>query len=140
MTRPSDAEHIHLDTSYLIRALVPGSVEALQMREWIRSGLTLTASTIVWGEFLCGPVGEEEKVLAGRILRRLVPLDVDEAATAARLFNRTGRRRGSFQDCLVAATALEAAARLATAERVGFSRFRSEGLRLLESPLLTGED
>lgn len=140
MTRPLDAEHIHLDTSYLIRALVPGSLEALQMREWIRSGFTLAASTIVWGEFLCGPVGEEERVLAGRILRRIVPLDIDEAATAARLFNRTGRQRGSFQDCLVAATALEAEARLATTDAVDFARFRSEGLRLLESPFLTEDD
>ena len=121
---------VHLDTSFLIRALVDGSNEARALRTWLRQGLTVAISTLAWGEFLCGPLSEEDAALALRIVRAHVPLGTEEATEAARLFNETGRRRGSFQDCLVAATALTAVAELATADRSDFARFEECGLKL----------
>lgn len=121
---------IHLDTSYLIRALVSGSPQADQLREWLRSGESFGASAVTWGEFLCGPVDDTSEALALRLVRTLIPLGIKEAREAARLFNASGRRRGSFQDCLVAGTAIVAAAPLATANPADFRRFEPHGLRL----------
>lgn len=123
---------IHLDTSFLIRALVPGADEAATLRRWLEDGREVALSALAWGEFLCGPLPEEAEAVARRLARRHVPLGTDEAAEAARLFNATGRRRGSFQDCLVAATAVIAGAELATCDGPHFRRFTAEGLRLAE--------
>jgi predicted nucleic acid-binding protein len=65
-------------------------------------------------------------------VRTHVPLGTDEAAEAARLFNATGRRRGSFQDCIVAATAVTSGASLATTDRADFERCVPQGLQLAE--------
>ena len=93
--------NVHLDTSFLIRALLPGSDEATALRIWLQTGRVVEISTLVWGELLCGPLGEREEAAARRVVRRHVPLDTDRAAEAARLFNHAGRRRGSFSDCIV---------------------------------------
>ena len=124
------APEIHLDTSFLIRALVPGSGEAASLRGWLVDGRKVALSTLAWGEFLCGPLPEGAEAVARRIARRHVPLGTEQAAEAARLFNATGRRRGSLQDCVVAATALIAGAELATSDRADFRRFEAEGLTL----------
>jgi predicted nucleic acid-binding protein len=121
---------IHLDTSFLIRALVPASVESESLRSWLQARRSIAISALVWGEFLCGPVDEGVEELALRVVRTRVPLSADDAASAARLFNETGRRRGTFHDCLIAATAMAAGAVLATADRADFGRFVVHGLEL----------
>jgi predicted nucleic acid-binding protein len=123
---------IHLDTSFLIRALVPGSVESETLREWMRARRTVAICTLAWGEFLCEPLDDGLGRLARRVVRRHIPLGTDEAAAAAHLFNETGRRRGSFQDCIVAATAVTSGAALATTDRADFVRFVSQGLQMAE--------
>lgn len=122
--------NIHLDTSFLIRALGARSAESGVLRGWLTSGHTVVISTLAWGEFLCGPLEDRVQELARRIVRTQVPLGTDEAAAAARLFNDTGRRRGSFRDCIVAATAMLAGAALATSDRRDFQRFVAAGLEL----------
>jgi hypothetical protein len=47
---------IALDTNYLINALVAGSPEATALIAWHRNGEVLAAPSMVWYEFLCGPV------------------------------------------------------------------------------------
>jgi predicted nucleic acid-binding protein len=68
--------------------------------------------------------------LAARIARVHVPLGTEQAVEAARLFNATGRRRGSFRDCIVAATAVTWGVPLATCDRADFERFAPHGLEL----------
>jgi predicted nucleic acid-binding protein len=102
------------------------------LQGWLRELRPVAISAFAWGEFLCGPLGEEEERTAHRIVQRLVPAGTREAAEAARLFNRGGRRSGSFPDCLIAATAILSGAELATSNGSDFVRFRDEGLDLAE--------
>ena len=44
---------IHLDTSFLIRGLVPGTTQDQALRNWLRRGDALAMSTVAWAEFLC---------------------------------------------------------------------------------------
>lgn len=122
---------VHLDASFLIRALVEGSPEFRALDAWLGAKRAVAMSTLAWGEFLCGPLLLEDEELASRVTRKRVPLGAEEAAEAARLFNVTGRRRGSFQDCIVAASAIRAGAALATTDH-DFDRFVPEGLKLAE--------
>ena len=124
-------DSIHLDTSFLIHALVPGAEESGRLGGWIEDGQPLVMSTLAWCEFLCGPVDSEGAALALRIVRRHAPVGLAEANEGARLFNNTGRRRGSLADCLVAATALTAGAPLATSNPRDFARFEPHGPTLL---------
>jgi predicted nucleic acid-binding protein len=56
-----------------------------------------------------------------------------DSILAARLFNDSGRRRGTLIDCMIAATALRAREPLATANAVDFRRFAAFGLAILEA-------
>ena len=120
---------IHLDTSFLIRALVRGSAEDLHLREWLRSETPIAISAIGWAEFLRGPVEGRQVEVATRIVTERVPFLAEDAVRAARLFNLSGRRRGSLTDCMIAATALRAGASLATANPSDFRGLEAAGLR-----------
>jgi predicted nucleic acid-binding protein len=95
--------------------LVRGSAEDRHLRGWLREGEPIGISSIVWTEFLCGPVRPQEIERANRIFGEPAPFDAQDAITAADLFNQSGRRRGSLLDCMIAATALRRKASLATA-------------------------
>lgn len=122
---------IHLDTSFLIRALVPGTPQETRLLAWFDGPDPVGVSAVVWAEFLCGPVSASFTTMARSLLGEPITLGPAEAERAARLFNDTGRRRGSFVDCLVAASALEADARLATDNVNDFARFAASGLQLV---------
>lgn len=124
------ASSIHLDTSFLIRALVPGSVESARLRSWLKGRRPVAVSALTWGEFLCGPLGDADEAIARRVAHKHVPVGTEEAIEAARLFNYGGRRRGSFTDCVIAATAIVAGATLATSNVGDFERFVDAGLKL----------
>ena len=129
----ADAEGavIHLDTSFLIRALTPDTDEDRRLRSWLRDGKSVGISVVGWAEFLCGPVDDDDVKLAARIVREPIVLTADDAAMTGRLFNLAGRRRRSFVDCMIAAAALRAEAALATADTPDFRRFESAGLRIV---------
>jgi predicted nucleic acid-binding protein len=122
---------IHLDTSFLIHALVRNSSEDTKFRTWLRSNAQVGISSIAWAEFLCGPVGKREADLAERILPDRQPFTEEDAAVAARLFNISGRRRGTFIDCMIAAVALGAKASLATTNPDDFRRLEPAGLQII---------
>ncbi len=118
---------VHLDTSFLVRALQEGSPESARMLQWLESGRPVAMSTVAWTEFLCGPVTGDECAAVLRVIEEPLPLLARHGELAARLFNRTGRRRGTLADCLIAAVAIDAKAPIATADH-GFARFADEGL------------
>ena len=124
---------IHLDTSFLIRALDRGSPEDHKLRGWIGEGETLGMSAAagcfgVWP--ICGPLERSEMEWAAEIVGQRQDFTPEHAALAARLFNESGRRRGSLIDCMIAATALAADAPLATANAADFLRFKDSGLTM----------
>jgi len=121
---------IHLDTSFLIRALVPSSPEDAALRAWLRGGLPVGASAVVWAELLCGPLTAKQAEVALLLVGEPVPFGREDAALAASLFNAAGRRRGSLVDCMVAAAAIRAEAALAIANEADFARLQPHGLRL----------
>jgi predicted nucleic acid-binding protein len=121
---------IHLDTSFLIRALVHGSPEDRALRQWLSAGRPLGISAIAWAEFLYGPVKAAHAELARGFISERVPFLEEDAPVSSQLFNDGGRRRGSFIDCMIAATALRAGAMLATANADDFRRFEAAGLEV----------
>ena len=122
---------IHLDTSFLVRALGRGSPEDRHLRGWLGAGESLAISTIGWAELLCGPLEADDLVHVARIVRDPVPFVEADSTLSARLFNLGGRRRHSLLDCMIAAVALRAGAALATANPSDFRRFERAGLRLI---------
>lgn len=121
---------IHLDTSFLIGALDHGSPQDRSLRRWVEDGETLTMSAVAWSEFLCGPLTRAELELARQIIGMYRDFTPDHATIAARLFNETGRRRGSLPDCMIAAVAMADSAPIATANEADFRRFENAGLIL----------
>ena len=121
---------IHLDTSFLIGALASDSQEDARLREWIGANQPLGMSTVAWAEFLCGPVDEAALSVASVVVGRQSRFTEEMAVVAARLFNGSGRRRGTMVDCMIAATALAEEAVIATSNPDDFRRFEAFGLAL----------
>jgi predicted nucleic acid-binding protein len=121
---------IHLDTNFLIQALVPNSPAESKLQTWLSNGEDLGISSIAWSEFLCGPLTPTEATLAEMLVPSPEPFLASDAYKAAELFNATGRRSRSLADCQIAAVALRCEARIATANEADFSSFQSQGLLL----------
>ena len=122
---------IHLDTSFLIRALLPGSPQREQLRTWAGANETITMSSVAWTEFLCGPLDARAASLAATLVDRRLDFTTEMAEVAVRLFNLTGRRRNSMTDCMIAAAAIAEDTAIATSNLRDFSRFEEHGLALL---------
>lgn len=124
---------IHLDTSFLIRGFVAGTLEHARVRRWLGDRESIGLSSIAWGEFLCGPVPPQVVEEIAEALGEPRPFDGGDATLAAELFNLGGRRRGHFADCMIAACAIRADATLATSNAADFRGFEKHGL-VIESP------
>ncbi len=123
---------ILLDTNYLIKSLVPGDPEAVQVMGWLKAKEDLSTSGICWYEFLCGPVDDEGVLVVSSFLdQRILPFTADQAAEASRLFNQTGRKRHLWVDAMISAAAIITGARLATDNTSDFEEFVDLGLRLV---------
>ena len=121
---------IHLDTSFLIPALIPDTQQDWQVRNWVSESETIVISAVAWAEFLCGPLSQSDLNAALQIVERYLEFTTDHAAIAARLFNATGRRRRMMVDCMIAAAAIADDALLATTNTDDFGRFTEHGLLL----------
>lgn len=85
-------------------------------------------SAVGWAELLCGPLSSADLDLARLFVDGCADFNRDHAVATARLFNESGRRRGSLADCMIAAVALSAAASIATNNKADFERFAGAGL------------
>jgi predicted nucleic acid-binding protein len=121
---------IHLDTNFLIQALVPSSAAEAKLQTWLKDGEDLGISCITWSEFLCGPLTHQDEALAQVLFAAPEPFLAPDAHKAAELFNATGRRSRSLADCQIAAVALRCDARMATANASDFTPFQTHGLTL----------
>ncbi len=119
---------IHLDTSFLIRALVRGTPEDQALRRWIAKGVSLAVCSVAWAEFQCGPLSPSELAVAGAIIDRHRAFTKEDAEGAARLFNESGRRRGSLVDCMIAAAAQADDAPVVAANTADFLRLIEWGV------------
>ena len=121
---------IHLDTSFLIPALIPDTQQDRQVRDCVDAGEAIVISSVAWAEFLCGPLSRSDLNAALQIVERYLEFTAEHAAIAARLFNATGRRRRMMVDCMIAAVAIVDGAPLATVNAGDFGRFTEHGLLL----------
>ena len=121
---------IHLDTSFLIEAVRGDAGAVRKLQDWDSRGETLAISSVAWAEFLCGPLADGDLELAVQIVREPQNFTPEHAVIAARLFNVSGRRRGTVVDCMIAAAAIASDAPLATDNTDDFARFVAHGLRL----------
>jgi len=123
---------IQLDTSFLIRALVRESPEDRKLRRWLEAAESLSMSAVAWAELLCGPLTPDELEFASKAVEQRHEFTDDQAVIAARLFNESGRRRGSLPDCMIASTALSHDAALAAANEADFRRMEGSGVTLAD--------
>ena len=121
---------IHLDTNFIVGLEDEDSPESAQMKRWLQDNQEVGVSCVAWAEYLCGPVAHARMLEA--LLPTPVAFDREDAAAAAVLFNATGRRSKSLRDCMIAAVAIRAKAKLATANLKDFRRFEPLGLRIAE--------
>ncbi len=122
---------IHLDTNFLIRGLISGSPQNVQLRAWLTNGETVALSAIVWTEFLCGPVSSDHILMAEKLFANPEPFLPDDGRVAADWFNRSGRRRGTLSDCMIAAVAFRLGARFAAENKADFLPFVPWGFQLV---------
>jgi len=116
---------IHLDTNFLIQALVPGSLAETKLLAWLTAGEDFAASTIAWSEFT-----PQEELLVQLLLSAPEPFLAADARKAAEFFNATGRRSRTLADCPIAAVALRCSVKLATGNTADFAAMQSHGLVL----------
>lgn len=121
---------IMLDTNFLIALEQPGSAAEVRLRAWLTDGERIGVCSIVWTEYLAGPLAQGKIAAADALLRWKEPFLPADAPMAAHLFNGSGRRRGTLVDCMIAAVAIRCRAHLATLNRADFAPFAVHGLEL----------
>lgn len=123
---------IHLDTNFLVCATAHAdSHEGERVKEWLRSGEVLGMSSVAWAEYLCGGSKTDEDIsFASQIVTHRIDFTEEMATLSAKLFNDSGRRRGMFTDCMIAATAIAKRTPIATANLKDFRKFERFGLVL----------
>ena len=84
---------IHLDTSFLIRALAPGSPEDRKLRGWMGEGETLGMSAVAWAELLCGPLERSEMEWVAEIVGQRQDFTPEHAALSCGGPPKAGRAR-----------------------------------------------
>jgi predicted nucleic acid-binding protein len=128
---------LFLDTNLLIDLVTAGSPHIAVIRRWLKDGEKLAASAIAWSEFCNGPHSKAQKDSVFHILEgRVIAFTVKESEDASRLFHRTGRKRGSHADCMIAAAAIVADIPVATRNIADFEPFVPLGLKLRAVPTI----
>jgi len=125
---------IFLDTNYLIRGLVNGTAESALLNEWCENGTQMITNSLVWCEFITGPITEEEIHLAWHLVGMSVhSFEHADSILAAALFNQLGRPRRKRIDIMIAASAINRKAALATVNTSDFTALIPHGLSLFSA-------
>ncbi len=129
---------IHLDTNLLIDLVTSHSAQVEMVHGWLKNKIPLAASAVTWSEFCNGPHSKEQKDAIHAILRGGIhPFTEDQAEFASRLFHKTGRKRGSHADCMIAAAAFCTRQSIATRNIKDFEGFVPYGVTLIKVPTLS---
>lgn len=121
-----------LDTNILIALSDPAHAAFNYLEQALREGAQAVTCSVAWHEYVRGPLSEEDRGRALRILEsRVLPLGRTCAEQAAELYNATGRRRGSTADCLIASVAIHHECELMTLNVSDFEVFIAKGLSLV---------
>lgn len=124
---------LHFDTNALI-ALPLWARAGHPISQRVAAGESAATSSLVWYEFSVGPVAENESVMAMAFLQRqTLPLRLEDAELAVRLFNQAGRRWVFKTDAIIAAVAIRADAEFVTLNRGDFEPFVPMGLQLADA-------
>lgn len=122
---------IFLDTNYLIRGLISGTPEAIQLTEWCTASAPMATSALVWCEFVTGPITGREIDLAWNLIKkRVISFSYEQSLLSAHIFNTLGRPRKQRIDIMIAATAITHQATLATLNLKDFEKIQPFGLQL----------
>lgn len=122
---------LHFDTNALI-ALPEWAQQQNAVIKRVLAGEPAGACSIVWYEYVVGPLADDEARLARAFLQAgIAPVSEDDAMLAARLYNVVGRHRRFKTDAIIAAAAINADAELVTVNTDDFQPFVAHGLRLL---------
>ena len=127
---PTARRMIHHDTNFLIQATVAGSSAHAGFRKWSAAGESFGVSAVAWAEYLCGPLDPQGEAIAKQMFPLPEGFLAGDAALAADLFNKTGRRSRSLADCMIAAVAIRCGAKLATLNASDFQPLVQHGLAL----------
>ena len=125
-------QQILLDTNALIALSDPTDNLFRILEESLKAGARALSCSVAWHEYVRGPLLDGDRDRALRVVEsRILPLERRHAEAAADLFNKTGRRRGSTADCMIAAVAMAQDAVLLTRNVSDFMKFEVYGLGLL---------
>jgi predicted nucleic acid-binding protein len=113
----------HLDTDFLIKALMSAGEERDVLRRISDSLVEVEMSALAWYEFCRGPRTPEQEAVARSFLEAegVIAFDEDLAAKAAALFLQLGSPRRRAFDVAIAATAIARGARLLTSNTRDYS-------------------
>lgn len=106
----------HLDTDFLVKALMSSGPERTLLRELSDSPVEIEMSALAWYEFCRGPRLPQQEAVARNYLEAEGVIDFDEssATLAADIFRRLGSPRRRAADVAIAAVAISRDARLLT--------------------------
>jgi len=121
-----------LDTNALIGLVSPNQSVRQNLRSLLLDNHEFSVSAFAWHEFVSGPLQKQQSdFILSFIEERIIPIDREIAELAATLYNKTGRKKGSRPDCIIAATAIAKKSYLVTYNQSDFSPFLPFGLQLL---------
>ena len=122
---------IHVDTNLLIASIDPSHENA---RVWTRLVMVdepIAASAVAWTELRSYSISSNQLLaLEQLLLGGIVAYERAHADLAGELFRNTKTKRKNRLDSMIAATAILAGAKLATADQKDFQPFVSLGLEL----------
>lgn len=122
---------LHLDTNCLIDLLLGNNKTHRALKTKLLTGWSCSTGAIAWHEFVCGPLTSEERQDIWDFLEgRIIPIDFAIAELAADIFNKTGRKKGSKSDIIIAATAIHHKAQLLTWNKTDFKNIKKLGFAL----------